>query len=643
MRAACERLGRPFAEEDLVQTLKNNWYGTAGELAAMPDETARSLGVPLRLRSVVAEMMSAAGQPLPGGGPSDFGSQQTTLAAEAAQEAAAWEAAGAEAGRALQQAPATISSTGSASSRATSSGSSQTSIRSQAGVPQALVGPAEGDRGAGFALADQHQHQHQEQQQQREGEQGQPSASTAGVPLAEVAGALASGAATADMAAAYLATAAADVDYLHLPIEERRCPPWERFGNALADAPKLSKRLKGVPYALAESEMSESLRAECAEYHRFLTVRFFGAQAEPISDVTARKYADHMRGALGYLHRVRGVPLQDLSFSQLLPSATREGVALVFEYVLWLAEERDISVRTESIVLRATSAAAKFLYHGQSNVNPGRGEKAYSDLEIVKELRGMTNLANKRAKVAPRTADEELKWLSWPEYLWLCEELRKECAALRPNGKSRKATGVAKSLQRYLIFAILSCVPDRQRTLRELEVGRTLVKDKEGRWVIRHGPGDYKTGRTYGERPALVISPRLYPELEAYMNTWRATMEPTHDLLFCQQNGQPLTEKSLYKMFWATSFRLTGKRTNPHLVRDMIVTHLRGSSSASERELEALAIYMGHSVEMQRDTYDRRTKAQKVEPAVELLATLNAGSRSRPASSGASSGSDADA
>ncbi len=31
--------------------------------------------------------------------------------------------------------------------------------------------------------------------------------------------------------------------------------------------------------------------------------------------------------------------------------------------------------------------------------------------------------------------------------------------------------------QKYLIFAILSCVPDRQRTLRELELGRTLVKD----------------------------------------------------------------------------------------------------------------------------------------------------------------------
>lgn len=45
-------------------------------------------------------------------------------------------------------------------------------------------------------------------------------------------------------------------------------------------------------------------------------------------------------------------------------------------------------------------------------------------------------------------------------------------------GRQRSPVAVAWSLQRYLIFAILSCVPDRQRTLRELEVGRNLFKEK---------------------------------------------------------------------------------------------------------------------------------------------------------------------
>lgn len=54
---------------------------------------------------------------------------------------------------------------------------------------------------------------------------------------------------------------------------------------------------------------------------------------------------------------------------------------------------------------------------------------------------------------------------------------------------------------------------DRQRTLRELEVGRTLFREPDGRWLIRHQAGDYKTGRTYGERPPLVIAPAIYPEV----------------------------------------------------------------------------------------------------------------------------------
>ena len=36
-----------------------------------------------------------------------------------------------------------------------------------------------------------------------------------------------------------------------------------------------------------------------------------------------------------------------------------------------------------------------------------------------------------------------------------------------------------------------------------------------------------------------------------------------------------------------------------------IIMHLSRGNGATERELEALAIYMGHSMEMQRGTYDR--------------------------------------
>lgn len=43
----------------------------------------------------------------------------------------------------------------------------------------------------------------------------------------------------------------------------------------------------------------------------------------------------------------------------------------------------------------------------------------------------------------------------------------------------------------------------------------------------------------------------------------------------CRRNGKPMTEQAVHKVFSTTSFRLTGKKCNPHLVRDSIVTYLR--------------------------------------------------------------------
>jgi hypothetical protein len=63
------------------------------------------------------------------------------------------------------------------------------------------------------------------------------------------------------------------------------------------------------------------------------------------------------------------VPLDQLSLSALLPSSGREGVSLVFDYLLWLSRERDISVRTEGLVIRSAGVAAKYLYHSESKVS----------------------------------------------------------------------------------------------------------------------------------------------------------------------------------------------------------------------------------------------------------------------------------
>ena len=73
----------------------------------------------------------------------------------------------------------------------------------------------------------------------------------------------------------------------------------------------------------------------------------------------------------------------------------------------------------------------------------------------------------------------------------------------------------------------------------------------------------------YGERPPLVIAASLYPALEAFLDRWRRELGPRHDRVFSRLNGEPLTEQGVHRIFTSVSHRLTSKRLNPHLIRDM--------------------------------------------------------------------------
>lgn len=261
--------------------------------------------------------------------------------------------------------------------------------------------------------------------------------------------------------------------------------------------------------------------------------------------------------------------------------------------------------------------------------------------------------AGKRQVLSPRSSDEGKKWLEWEEYLDVIRAMRvdveEEIGRFVPNdhpavvvvidndgvgdgdgnGQKIKYTTtqrrIAIKLQNYLILAFFSSIPDRQRTFRELTLHKTFLRnDQLNAWTIKHGPDDYKTGKTYGDRPALPLPPELTPTIDEFLTRWRPCLLPTGSHVFVQsRTGNRLTGDSLYSIVSRSCYTHGGKRTNPHLLRDMIVTHVRRKGNASEKELEALALYMGHSIGMQRSSYDRRTVEEKVAPAVELLRSVN--------------------
>jgi hypothetical protein len=432
---------------------------------------------------------------------------------------------------------------------------------------------------------------------------------------------------------------------------------------------KSNENGNGHKYALSFTKDDSTaiyyrLQKELDQFLSYMTEpsAMYQQQEEPIRKATADVYIRHARLFLGWyvLNKVRLDDHKDanitstvddhsktseLSLFTIIPDRESKSAQPIVDYIIWLRKHRNISDSYEANLLRGLTKLIKYRFASESKVDTSYGGKKFQDIPVVRELRRLHRDANKRQSISPRASNEVLKWISWEEYLSVVKALKNdlveeihlyerktssryyphENTSIKSNSTvtdTRMKRRIAIKFQNYLVLAFLSCIPDRQRTFRELELGRTFQRE-ETRWIIKHGPKDYKTGGTYGDRPPLVLNPELTVHIDDFLERWRPCLQPTGPHVFVQpRTGKCFTQDSIYATVCRCCFRYTGKRTNPHLLRDMIVTHVR-QSYASEKELEALALYMGHSITMQRNSYDRRTMQEKVAPAVVLLQTMN--------------------
>ena len=440
-------------------------------------------------------------------------------------------------------------------------------------------------------------------------------------------------------------------------------------------------------YRLRDSELSDELRAEFVKFRRFLTTRRLGSHEAPIKEVTARKYEDHVRGLLGWMlftfpeefprrreersfdaPRV-SLPRQKLGGARVRAPAVALGDAPLRPRVRArraprVRRRRQVPARRRgggrgarrrpAVRARASrhAAAAAEQGCGSARVPSLAGGGRAQEVAVVGPVPGARQAAGRRSRAAVARGRDENRRGGGVEPAAV-SDLRRLVVRAGPATHDPRAGDRAHAVQRTqggwwherkrfvagTKRALHALVTERRRFRgnprasfaerrgadRWIDLRTDATEaDYDYRWVIKHGPEDYKTGRNYGERPPMVLAPSLYGALEEWIERRRAHLAPRHANLFTARNGAPLTDVGVHSLLTSTSYRLTGRRVNPHLVRDMIITHLRGTD-ASERQLEALAIYMGHSLAMQKGTYDRRSKAEKVAPAVQLLSSLNVG------------------
>jgi len=73
-----------------------------------------------------------------------------------------------------------------------------------------------------------------------------------------------------------------------------------------ADTEMKSGPQRNVALAAQASQLPAALQAELDAFGRWCTTRFYGQQQEPIAEVTAAKYLDHLRRALPHCETICG-------------------------------------------------------------------------------------------------------------------------------------------------------------------------------------------------------------------------------------------------------------------------------------------------------------------------------------------------
>ncbi len=376
-----------------------------------------------------------------------------------------------------------------------------------------------------------------------------------------------------------------------------------------------------------------------------------------ISDTIALNRLAVIYRRFGWLVQCKHVPAESLSLTHLIAftplktaydastsfeenrqieRAAQRGaertLSLVNENLHWLEKERQVSFGTQRFQLEADIDVAKFLYRDETDRFKGL---PYSDVPVIVLLRKLRQKLKQKAKGEPPVADMSLKWLDWDAFVRFVQQLEVECLPYYNSGLPRTLSAIARSVRRYLICALLCYLPpDRQRTLRELEVGKTLLQggfrsdgffqpSDSGQWYIWLGKGEYKTAATYGQSmkqiPALLV-----PTLEDWLDRLRAVFKPTHNFVFTQENGKPYTKAStLSAIIRHASYRLTGQLLHSHLIRHMLVTYLKRLKVAPVL-LQNVALAMHHSAETQKD-YDERSVLEQVSLAQQLVLDLAMG------------------
>lgn len=304
-------------------------------------------------------------------------------------------------------------------------------------------------------------------------------------------------------------------------IDPSQCAPPIKPKITLAKTVRGNRSHKQDPYSLYPEQLPTQVQAEITELQHF----WLDKEVPNRQDTRMRpiSFQDNILRSIlfffGWLHHVKQWDIACLNLDLLLVNGAQdqaEELKLIKEFIAWGINSRGNSYGWAMMIAKAPLAIAKWKYAAQSK------RSKYSDIEVIACIRTYMSTLSRNYENEPSSLEDnkDLKLMTFEQEEAIVEYLRSCCAPYQKNHCKRPQVGVNRSWQRYLIIALLSYCPLRQREIRELELGRTLFREEGYR--VRLKPDDNKTGDEREFRLVDVLPASVIADLDHWLDNNRA-------------------------------------------------------------------------------------------------------------------------
>ncbi|MEP1079449.1 hypothetical protein NDI52_28980 [Leptolyngbya sp. PL-A3] len=248
------------------------------------------------------------------------------------------------------------------------------------------------------------------------------------------------------------------------------------------------------------------------ELHLFCTGEYVpNRQDKKMREKTFYNHRERALDFLGWLKNVEGWQEESLDLCLL------ENTSLLNKFLSWEINERGNTCGWAQGFCDLAINVAKWQHCHESK------KPQYRDVESVEEIRMINNKLAERyeeQKKANKKSKRSEKEMTLEQCVEILKYLKKCCATRDSWGTKRSDISVLRAWQRYLVIAILTYCPIRQREIRELELGRTLFRTENGYRVILQ-PEDNKTGDDRDFMLSDILAQEVVADLDEWFDYWR--------------------------------------------------------------------------------------------------------------------------